>query len=145
MTAVPPARVIAAQCWVMRARALSRLVTQIYDEALRPLGIKTSQVNLLVAIGAMEAASPSQVARELSLEKSTVSRNAEALKNKGWVRSSPSPQGRGQILRLTKTGADMITRIEPAWASAQAELERRLGDDVEHLESLRTRLTGHTA
>lgn len=139
-----PARRIAAQCWVMRARAVSRLVTQIYDEALRPLGIKTSQVNLLIAIGAIEAASPGQLALELSLEKSTVSRNAEALKKRGWVNASPSPRGRGQILRLTPAGADMVTRIEPAWACAQAELERRLGGDVEHLESLRARLTEHS-
>ena len=40
---------IAGECIAVRLRMLNRVITNIYDNALRPLDLKVSQMNILVA------------------------------------------------------------------------------------------------
>lgn len=131
---------IAQSCLAVRLRAISRRVSTIYDEALRPYGVKVSQLNVLVAIGATGGASPSRLAAHLSLEKSTLSRNVDKLVDRGWVHVEGS--GRGQHLTLTPDGTALLTAALPAWRRAQAQVERQLGPDgVRAVHALHTQIT----
>ena len=42
----------AADCLATRVRQLSRIVTRVYDDAMRPLGITASQYTLLAQLAA---------------------------------------------------------------------------------------------
>ncbi len=112
----------------MRVRLINRVVTAIYDEALRPHGIRVSQVNILVAVARMGEARPADVCRVLRLEKSTLSRDVEVMKARGWLESDPAAGGRHQVLRITAQGLDILARSRPAWESAQDEARRLIGD-----------------
>ena len=57
--------VIARECLVVRLRMLNRVVTNIYDEALRPLGVKASQLNILVVTARLGLARPADVCKRL--------------------------------------------------------------------------------
>lgn len=68
---------IAGECVAARLRMLNRVITNIYDDALRPLDLKVSQMNILVAAAKMGTAGPSAVCDHLHLDISTLSRNVE--------------------------------------------------------------------
>ncbi len=93
--------VIARECLVVRLRMLNRVVTNIYDDALRPLGVKASQLNILVVTAKLGLARPADVCERLQLDISTLSRNAERMKAKGWLEVISDDDGRAQPFRLT--------------------------------------------
>ena len=121
---------IAGQCIVVRMRILNRVVTKIYDDALRPLGAKVSQMNILVAAGRMGLARPADVCDLLHLDVSTLSRNVERMKARGWLEVVPESDGRAQPFRLTGKGRKLLEKAVPAWRKAQAEATDLLGDDA---------------
>ena len=132
---------IAGDCIAVRVRLINRVVTSIYDEALRPLGIRVSQANILVAVARMGEARPADVCRLLRIEKSTLSRDVEVMKARGWLESEPPSGGRNQVLRVTPAGLDLLGRSEAAWESAQAEAERLIGGPgVDALREIAERL-----
>ena len=132
---------VASDCIAVRVRLINRVVTAIYDEALRPLGSRVSQMNLLVAVARMGETRPSDVCRALRLEKSTLSRDVEVMKARGWLESDPPTGGRNQVLRITPAGRDLLVRARPAWESAQAEARRLIGEDgVDALQRIAARL-----
>lgn len=124
----------------MRARVLARVVAKIYDDALRPFGLKSTQLNLLVGISLSGPVRPGALARWFELEKSTMSRNVARLVEQGWVRVDEE-DGRSQTLTLTKKGAALLERVRPAWERAQTEAAERLGRrTVEGLKQVRAQL-----
>src|SRR5882757_7261259 len=76
---------MAGECIAVRLRMLNRVITNIYDTALRPLGLKVSQMNILVAAAKMGTARPLAVCEYLHLDVSTLSRNVERMKARGWL------------------------------------------------------------
>ncbi|MHB1561250.1 MAG: MarR family winged helix-turn-helix transcriptional regulator [Isosphaeraceae bacterium] len=118
---------IAGECIAVRVRLINRVVSAVYDEALRPLGLRISQANLLVAVARMGEARPADLCRILRIEKSTLSRDVEIMKARGWLESDPPAGGRNQVLRITPAGQDLLDRSRPAWESAQAEAGRLIG------------------
>ena len=121
---------IAKTCIAGRLRLLNRVVTNIYDDALRPLGLKISQGNILILTGKMGVASPVQVCEYLQLDISTLSRNVELMRKNGWLEDVPGEDARSHPFRLTAEGRRLIEKAIPAWEKAQAEARELLGDDL---------------
>src|SRR3954453_11179233 len=92
--AMPTIETIAGECIAVRLRMLNRVVTNLYDDALRPLGLKVSQMNILVAAAKMGTARPVDVCDYLHLDVSTLSRNVERMKARGWLEVGPDEDGR---------------------------------------------------
>ena len=125
---------IAAGCLAMRARVLARLVTKIYDDALRPFGLKAAQLNLLVGIAKAGPVPPGELASWFELDKSSMSRNVARLVQQGWVHVLDE-DGRSQTLTLTRSGHGLLKRVLPAWEQAQEQAAQRL--ERRTLEGLR--------
>src|SRR5689334_5220041 len=119
---------IATDCIAVRVRLINRVVTAIFDEALRPHGLRVSQANILVAVARKGEARPAEICRLLQIEKSTLSRDVELMKGKRWLESDPPSGGRNQVLRVTSQGLDLLSRSQPAWESAQAEAKHLIGE-----------------
>src|SRR5262245_55821540 len=107
--------IIARNCVAVRLRLLNRVVTNLYDDALRPLGLKASQLNVLVATGKLGLARPARICEILQLDVSTLSRNVERMRDKGWLEIVPGEDARAQPFRLTPKGKRLIERAVPAW------------------------------
>lgn len=116
-------------CLAVRLRLLNRTVTRIYDAALRPHELTPPQLHLLSAIQSLEPARSGEVADLLSLEISTLSRNAHLMEQRGWITVKRADRGNARILALTKTGERKLTEATPAWRRAQKEARGLLGDD----------------
>lgn len=123
---------IAGECVAVRLRMLNRVITNIYDNALRPLDLKVSQMNILVAAAKMGTARPLEVCEHLHLDVSTLSRNVERMKARGWLEVVPDEDGRSQPFQLTSRGRKLLERAVPAWSEAQQQVTRVLGDGFVH-------------
>ena len=121
---------IARECLAVRLRMLNRVITNIYDDALRPLGMKTSQLNILVAAKRAGLARPAEICQLLQLDTSTLSRNVERMMARGWLEVVADEDGRAQPFRLTAKGKQLLQRAEPAWEQAQRKATELLGGDA---------------
>ena len=124
------ADLIARTCIAVRLRRLNRVVTNLYDNALRPHGLKASQLNLLVVAAKLGLARPAQVCEILQLDASTLSRNVERMRSAGWLEVVPADDGRAQPFRLTRAGQRLIDEAFPAWKQAQRRAAKMLGADA---------------
>src|SRR5919106_746581 len=112
---------IAGECVAVRLRMLNRVITNIYDNALRPLDLKVSQMNILVAAARMGTARPLEVCEYLHLDVSTLNRNVERMKARGWLEVVPDDDGRSQPFQLTSQGRKLLDKAVPAWNEAQEQ------------------------
>jgi DNA-binding MarR family transcriptional regulator len=122
--------IIARECLVGRLRMLNRVVTNIYDDALRPLGVKASQLGILVAAAKFGLARPADVCDRLQLDTSTLSRNVERMKVNGWLEVVADDDGRAQPFRLTSKGRKLLERAKPEWDKAQKKVKELIGDEA---------------
>ncbi len=120
---------IARNCIAVRLRLLNRVITNVYDDALRPLGLKVSQLNLLVVTAKLGLAQPARVCDMLQLDTSTLSRNVERMRAKGWLEVVPGADARTQPFHLTPQGQRLLERAVPAWEEAQRQATKLLGED----------------
>jgi DNA-binding MarR family transcriptional regulator len=133
---------VASECVAVRLRMLNRVITNIYDDALRPLDLKVSQMNILVAAAKMGTARPVEVCEHLHLDVSTLSRNVERMKARGWLEVVADEDGRLQPFRLTSQGRKLLTQAIPAWSEAQRQVKKVLGDRfVEQLNQATKRVS----
>src|SRR6476646_2936377 len=120
---------ISKTCIAVRLRLLNRVVTNYYDEALRPLGLKVSQLNILIVTARLGLARPTQVCEILQLDTSTLSRNVDRMQAHGWLEVVPNEDARTQPFRLTAQGKRLIEKAIPAWEDAQRQASELLGSE----------------
>jgi DNA-binding MarR family transcriptional regulator len=118
---------IAKECIGVRARILNRVVSARYDDALAPLGLKVSQLNVLVAVSRQERVRPADLIDWLRIDQTTLSRNVERMSKQGWLKLEPDTDQRGHWITLTARGRKLLERAYPAWKAAQEDLSNRLG------------------
>jgi DNA-binding MarR family transcriptional regulator len=126
---------LARDCLGVRLRLIHRGVSGIYDEGLRPLGVRVGQMNILIGVAYAGPVKPARLCHVLSMEKSTLSRDVDVLQRKGWVVVEPDSEERGQTLRLSPAGAALLEAALPAWEEAQRKASELLGPagvDVVH-------------
>jgi DNA-binding MarR family transcriptional regulator len=120
---------IARTCIAVRLRLLNRVVTNLYDDGLRPLGLKVSQLNILIVTARLGLARPAEVCNILHLDASTLSRNVKPLQAHGWLEVVPDEDARAQPFRLTPQGKRLIEKAIPAWEKAQRQATEHLGSE----------------
>ncbi|MBC7832570.1 MAG: winged helix-turn-helix transcriptional regulator [Hyphomicrobium sp.] len=113
------AETTANACLATRVRQLSRIVTRVYDDAMRPLGITASQYTLLAQLAARDAITAVEIGHELDIEKSTLSRNLKRLLALGHISMDPPAGRRGRGLHLTPKGQAILKDAFPVWQDAQ--------------------------
>jgi DNA-binding MarR family transcriptional regulator len=135
------AHTIGAECVAHRVRQASRLMTRVYDDCLRPLGVQESQFSLLVAVATFgdEGVPMSRLARSLVMDRTTLTRNIVPLEKSGFLRVARSPSdARARIVLLTRAGEELVEAGFPLWKQAQAKIQQALG--AARFEALRAQL-----
>ena len=123
-----PAEIIAGECVAVRLRMLTRAVNKIYNGALRPYGLNVSQMNILVALLRLGEVHHQRVCQVLCLDKSTLSRDLNRMRQEGWIDERAGGDGRSQLLQVTAQGKALIDRAFAAWQAAQREALALLGE-----------------
>lgn len=123
------AEATSSTCLATRVRQLSRIITRVYDDALRPLGITASQFTLLTQLAQQDGITAVEIGHSLDIEKSTLSRNLKRLLALGHLTMDPPAGRRGRGLHLTPKGQDVIQKAYPVWKDAQARAVRTMGPE----------------
>jgi len=116
-------------CLATRVRQLSRIVTRVYDDALRSLGITASQFTLLTQLAQQDGITAVEIGFTLDIEKSTLSRNLKRLLALDLIVMDPPAGRRGRGLHLTPKGQAVIKDAYPVWREAQRRALNVLGSD----------------
>ena len=116
-------------CISTRIRQLSRIITRIYDDAMRPLGITASQFTLLTQLAQQDGITAVEIGHTLDIEKSTLSRNLKRLLALGMITMDPPAGRRGRGLHLTPKGEVVIQQGFPVWRDAQMRTMRVMGPE----------------
>lgn len=117
---------MASCCLGFRMRVLNRVVSGIYDAALRPHGVRVSQVNILVAIAYSGPVRGVDLCHTMMMDQSTMSRDLERLIARKWINTTPGV-GRANLLEITDLGRALIEKIGPDWEKAQAQVHEICG------------------
>lgn len=110
-------------CYCTQFRRSSRALTRLYDAALKDHGIRITQFSLLRALRRLGgAATFSQLAEEVVLDTTTISRNVRVLAANGWVSFQNTDDGREKKIRISNAGARKIDAATPSWQIAQDQI-----------------------
>jgi DNA-binding MarR family transcriptional regulator len=120
---------IARSCLLTRTRQISRVLTAIYDEELRPFGINSPQFTLLVLVMELGPLSRSDLGRRNHHDRSTLTRNLQPLIAQAWIaEGTVAEDGRSRPLSLTEQGKALLHRAASAWSVAQEKAKAVLGE-----------------
>jgi DNA-binding MarR family transcriptional regulator len=116
-------------CTNLKLRQLSRVVSRHYDAFVAATGLKNTQYSLLSHVVVFGPIRPSELARRMRVDASTLTRNLQPLLAQGWVRSGPGQDARSRIVEATAAGRAKRAQAQSAWKQAQLALNARLGSD----------------
>lgn len=121
-----PFETVNERCACLHVRQASRAVTRFYDEALRPVGLRSTQFILMAALRLVGPVGITGLAEELVMDRTTVSRNIDLLEGEGWVTRSRGEDARVREVRLTEEGNRKLEDAYPRWREAQVQVEEAL-------------------
>lgn len=113
----------ATECHCLDARREARAVSRLYDEQLRPHGLRATQFSVLVALELGAGAPLGVLADTLGLDRTTFTRSAALMRRRGWIASARSDDGREHRMSLTAAGRRKLHEAHPAWQRAQRLVE----------------------
>ena len=133
-----------AGCVAGHLRAAARVITREYDAALRPHGLRITQVAILARLADLQPVTVTAFAEALASDRSAVARDVAVLERAGLVASAPNREDRrARDLSLTAAGRRKLSECAPTWRATQDRIRGRLGHaDVAALLSLSDRVVG---
>ena len=99
----------------------------MFDEALKPSGLYSTQFTLLAAISSWEQATITELSKELIMDRTTLTRNLNPLQKNGWVEVTPGEDKRTRILSLTRSGEKVLSQAMIHWEQVQKQVVKTLG------------------
>jgi DNA-binding MarR family transcriptional regulator len=106
----------------------ARAVTRAYDDALRPVGLRATQLAVMVAIANEGTISITALAKSMAMDRTTLTRNLRPLEKAGLIAVGPEGWRRSRMLEITRQGQMRLREALPHWERAQETFRRKLGD-----------------
>jgi DNA-binding MarR family transcriptional regulator len=122
-------REVARACACANLRKAARVVTQVFDEALAPSGLRVTQFTLLVTSRLAGESTVNELAEKMVMDRTTLSRNLKPLVRSGLLEMQPGEDGRTRLVRLTPAGERALEEAYPLWQQAQQETVSALGKE----------------
>src|SRR5438132_1649998 len=125
MSGHDPGRLSTCVCNTLRM--VARAVTQLYDDVLRPSGLRVTQFSILATIARMGESNLKQLEEALAIDQTTLTRSVILLERDGVIERASHPDGRIKAMRLTTRGRRALEVARPLWARAQDKVLREMG------------------
>ncbi len=116
-----------AACTCANLRKAARAVTQAYDAALQPAGLKATQFTLLATLAKRGDAPLTRLADALVMDRTTLTRNLKPLVRRGLIRIEHGEDQRIRKVSLTAAGKKVFKKAHRRWEQAQSRIVERLG------------------
>jgi DNA-binding MarR family transcriptional regulator len=117
-------------CMCATLRRASRALTQLYDEALRPLGLRATQFTVLQALSLAGEVSQGELGQLLAMDSTTLTRTLGIMGQHGWIAKRRGQDRREWRMRLSKSGEAQLKRALPHWQKVQGRLRTQLGNEL---------------
>lgn len=115
-------------CVCTAVRRADRALNRLYDEALRPSGLLTTQYALLSRLAREPGPiAHSQLAEAQAMAGTTLSRNLTPLLRDGFITIEPGRDRRRRLVSITPEGQAALERARPLWRSVQERLVTEAG------------------
>jgi DNA-binding MarR family transcriptional regulator len=122
-------REVARACACANLRKAARALTQLFDDALAPSGLRVTQFTLLVTSRLMGESTINELAERMAMDRTTLSRNLKPLVRSGLLQMRPGEDGRTRLVRITQAGEQAVEEAYPLWHGAQHETVSALGEE----------------
>ena len=117
-------------CMCASLRRASRALTQLYEDALRPVGLRATQFTILQTLSLAGEVTQGELGQILAMDSTTLTRTLTVMGRHGWIAKQRGEDRREWRMRLSKTGETTFKQALPYWEKAQTRLRRQLGDEL---------------
>jgi DNA-binding MarR family transcriptional regulator len=122
----------ALPCLCGTLRRTSRALTQLYEQALRPIGLRSSQFTILQVLGRAGEMSQGRLGEILAMDSTTLTRTLAVMRRRSWIAERRGDDRRERLIRLAKPGQTLLDRALPLWEKTQARLRLQFGEQAWH-------------
>jgi DNA-binding MarR family transcriptional regulator len=123
-------------------RRASRALSQLYEEALRPVGLRATQFTILQLLSLAGEVTQGVLGQMLAMDSTTLTRTLRIMAREGWIEKRRGEDRREWRMRLSKAGRDQLKRALPEWQNVQTRLRTTLGNELcESLLKLTNKVT----
>jgi len=123
-----------ALCPAFNIRAASRIITQLFDEILKPSGLQITQFAVLVGVQILDSPSISKLANGLVMDRTTLTRGLKPLENDGLIKIVSGDDRRTHFVKMTSKGKTALQKTLPYWEKARTVVSEEFGQ--KHLDGL---------
>ena len=121
-------------CALFNLRRASRAISQLYDEILRPSGLRGTQYTVLRFLDGRGPMTVSELGEQLGMDRTTATRNLRVLEREDRVSTEPGRDRRTRVVGITPKGRAALRKAHPLWEKAQGTVVDSLGESRwEHL------------
>src|SRR5712671_2571124 len=129
-------------CICASFRRTSRILTQLYEDALRPVGLRATQFTVLQTLSLAGEVTQGELGQILAMDSTTLTRTLTIMGRHGWIAKRRGEDRREGRMRLSKAGETQLKKALPHWEKAQTRLRRQLGAELsENLMKLTQKVT----
>jgi len=122
-------RDIGRTCACFKVRKAARAVTKLYEEVLRPIGLRATQFSLLMAARVIGPVTVVKLAQITVMDRTTLTRNLQILEKRRLIEIKPGEDRREREVTLTTSGMEVLAKAVPLWEQAQDRVRQGLGEE----------------
>jgi len=119
---------LSSTCICNNLRRAARLVTNYYDKLLEPAGLRVSQATVLVVLYLAGEQTINQLAEQLELDRTTLTRNLKPLAQQGLLTITPGSDQRTRVVTLSPKGEAALLKVLPLWEQTQSYMVEGIGE-----------------
>jgi DNA-binding MarR family transcriptional regulator len=116
-----------AECACFNLRKASRAITQLFDRALQPGGLRGTQFSILAVLSFMGTTTVTKLSKNLVMDRTTLTRNLRPLEQQGYISVTAGKDLRTRTVEMTDNGAKALAKAYPLWKEVQTDVIRKLG------------------
>ena len=120
---------IGRTCACFKVRKAARAITKLYEEVLRPSGLRATQFSMLMVTRVMGPVTVVKLAQVMVMDRTTLTRNLQILEKRGLITIKPGEDRREREVNMTDVGMEVLTKALPLWEEAQNRVEEGLGEE----------------
>jgi DNA-binding MarR family transcriptional regulator len=117
-------------CTCGELRKAARAITLLYDNAFKSSGLLSTQLNVLQVINKSDSIRISHLAKELGMDRTTLTRNLSVLERQELIQISSGKDNRTRIVLITQKGRTALAKAIPLWNEVQSKLKQQMGDTL---------------
>jgi DNA-binding MarR family transcriptional regulator len=118
----------ALPCLCSSFRRTARALSQVYEEAMRPTGLRITQFTILQALARTGEVKQGRLGEILVMDSTSLTRTLRIMRQQGWIAERRGEDQRERWLKLSKAGETKLKIATASWEKVQARLQAKLGE-----------------